>query len=130
MGVSTPGDGELSIVRCQVFGPVSYLASGLSDVSQYLLDLVKSPRSSLSEYTSVPPPSATIYCTPWVRSSSVHHPQAAWKNPEDHPDANTSQSHVQIALRMEARNVAVRAGDVVPYIFSSDSGHEDETGNT
>jgi DNA polymerase alpha subunit A len=38
------------------------------------------------------------------------------KNPEDYPDAK-SQPHVQVALRMKARNAAVRAGDVIPYIF-------------
>lgn len=43
------------------------------------------------------------------------------KNPEDYPDAK-SQPHVQVALRMKARNVAVRAGDVMPYIFCSEGG--------
>jgi DNA polymerase alpha subunit A len=43
------------------------------------------------------------------------------KNPEDYPDAK-SQPHVQVALRMKARNVAVRAGDVIPYIFCPDEG--------
>jgi len=49
------------------------------------------------------------------------------KNPEDYPDAK-SQPHVQVALRMKARNAAVRAGDVVPYIFCSSEG--DATGNS
>jgi DNA polymerase alpha subunit A len=48
------------------------------------------------------------------------------KSPEDYPDAK-SQPHVQVALRMKARNVAVRAGDVVPYIFCSEEG---ETGHS
>jgi DNA polymerase alpha subunit A len=49
------------------------------------------------------------------------------KNPEDYPDAK-SQPHVQVALRMKARNVAARAGDVIPYIFCSGEG--DMSGNT
>ena len=49
------------------------------------------------------------------------------KNPEDYPDAK-SQPHVQVALRMKTRNVAVRAGDVIPYIFCS--GEADATGNS
>ncbi|KAI0255725.1 DNA polymerase alpha catalytic subunit [Lactifluus subvellereus] len=49
------------------------------------------------------------------------------KSPEDYPDAK-SQPHVQVALRMKARNTAVRAGDVVPYIFCISEG--DGTGNT
>jgi DNA polymerase alpha subunit A len=48
------------------------------------------------------------------------------KNPEDYPDAK-SQPHVQVALRMKTRNAAVRAGDVIPYIFCSGEG--DGTGN-
>jgi len=48
------------------------------------------------------------------------------KNPEDYPDAK-SQPHVQVALRMKTRNAAVRAGDVIPYIFCSSEG--DGTGN-
>jgi len=43
------------------------------------------------------------------------------KSPEDYPDAK-SQPHVQVALRMKTRNVAVRAGDVIPYIFCSEGG--------
>jgi len=43
------------------------------------------------------------------------------KNPEDYPDAK-SQPHVQVALRMKTRNAAVRAGDVIPYIFCSGNG--------
>ena len=43
------------------------------------------------------------------------------KNPEDYPDAK-SQPHVQVALRMKTRNAAVRAGDVIPYIFCSGDG--------
>ena len=49
------------------------------------------------------------------------------KSPEDYPDAK-SQPHVQVALRMKTRNVAVRAGDVIPYIFCSGDG--DGTGKT
>ncbi|KAH9066550.1 DNA polymerase alpha catalytic subunit [Lactarius vividus] len=41
------------------------------------------------------------------------------KSPEDYPDAK-SQPHVQVALRLRARNVAIRAGDVIPYIFCSE----------
>ncbi len=48
------------------------------------------------------------------------------KSPEDYPDAK-SQPHVQVALRMKARNAAVRGGDVVPYIFCSEGG---ETSNS
>ena len=48
------------------------------------------------------------------------------KNPEDYPDAK-SQPHVQVALRMKARNAAVRAGDVIPYIFCCGEG--DGTGS-
>ncbi|KAI9509680.1 hypothetical protein F5148DRAFT_1185768 [Russula earlei] len=48
------------------------------------------------------------------------------KNPEDYPDAK-NLPHVQVALRMKARNVAVRAGDVIPYIFCCGKG--DETGS-
>jgi len=51
------------------------------------------------------------------------------KSPEDYPDAK-SQPHVQVALRMKTRNVAVRAGDVIPYIFCSDSGDGGGAGNT
>lgn len=43
------------------------------------------------------------------------------KNPEDYPDAK-SQPHVQVALRMKARNVTVRSGDVIPYIFCAGEG--------
>lgn len=38
------------------------------------------------------------------------------KNPEDYPDKK-SQPHVQVALRMKAKGVAVRAHDVIPYIM-------------
>ncbi|KAI0630777.1 hypothetical protein C8Q77DRAFT_225853 [Trametes polyzona] len=38
------------------------------------------------------------------------------KNPEDYPDAK-SQPHVQVALRMKARGLTARAGDVIPYVF-------------
>lgn len=38
------------------------------------------------------------------------------KNPEDYPDKK-SQPHVQVALRMKAKGVAVRAHDVIPYIL-------------
>jgi DNA polymerase alpha subunit A len=48
------------------------------------------------------------------------------KNPEDYPDAK-SQPHVQVALRMKTRNVAARAGDVIPYIFCAAEG--DMSGN-
>lgn len=49
------------------------------------------------------------------------------KNPEDYPDAK-SQPHVQVALRMKTRNLTVRAGDVIPYIFCS--GEADATGKS
>lgn len=48
------------------------------------------------------------------------------KNPEDYPDAK-SQPHMQVALRMKTRIAAVRAGDVIPYIFCSGDG--DGAGN-
>lgn len=38
------------------------------------------------------------------------------KNPEDYPDKK-SQPHVQVALRMKSKGVAVRAHDVIPYIM-------------
>ncbi|RSH90080.1 DNA-directed DNA polymerase alpha catalytic subunit pol1 [Saitozyma podzolica] len=38
------------------------------------------------------------------------------KNPEDYPDKK-SQPHVQVALRMKSKGVAVRAHDVIPYIL-------------
>jgi DNA polymerase alpha subunit A len=49
------------------------------------------------------------------------------KKPEDYPDAK-SQPHVQVALRLKTRNVTVRAGDVIPYIFCSEDG--DGAGNS
>ncbi|EJT49533.1 DNA polymerase alpha catalytic subunit [Trichosporon asahii var. asahii CBS 2479] len=39
-----------------------------------------------------------------------------YKNPEDYPDKK-SQPHVQVALRMKAKGIAVRAHDVIPYIL-------------
>jgi DNA polymerase alpha subunit A len=49
------------------------------------------------------------------------------KNPEDYPDAK-SLPHVQVALRMKTRNLTVRSGDVIPYIFCA--GEADVTGNS
>ncbi|KAH9849847.1 hypothetical protein C2E23DRAFT_887828 [Lenzites betulinus] len=49
------------------------------------------------------------------------------KNPEDYPDAK-SQPHVQVALRMKARGITARAGDVIPYVFClGDSGESSKT---
>jgi DNA polymerase alpha subunit A len=48
------------------------------------------------------------------------------KSPKGYPDA-TSQPHVQVALRMKARNTAVRSGDIIPYISRSSGG--DGSGN-
>ncbi|OBZ73519.1 DNA polymerase alpha catalytic subunit [Grifola frondosa] len=45
------------------------------------------------------------------------------KNPEDYPDAK-SQPHVQVALRMKARGLTARAGDVIPYVFCIGEGGE------
>ncbi|EIW58350.1 DNA-directed DNA polymerase alpha catalytic subunit POL1 [Trametes versicolor FP-101664 SS1] len=45
------------------------------------------------------------------------------KNPEDYPDAK-SQPHVQVALRMKARGITARAGDVIPYVFCLGEGGE------
>ena len=38
------------------------------------------------------------------------------KRPQDYPDAQ-HQPHVQVALRMLAKNEPVRSGDVIPYVF-------------
>ena len=38
------------------------------------------------------------------------------KRPQDYPDAQT-QPHVQVALRMLAKNESARSGDVIPYVF-------------
>ncbi|WFC99288.1 DNA-directed DNA polymerase [Malassezia yamatoensis] len=38
------------------------------------------------------------------------------KRPEDYPDAQ-NQPHVQVALRMLAKNESARSGDVIPYVF-------------
>lgn len=38
------------------------------------------------------------------------------KHPKDYPDAQ-SQPHVQVALRMLAKNESARSGDVIPYVF-------------
>ncbi|KAL7342525.1 hypothetical protein BJY59DRAFT_689579, partial [Rhodotorula toruloides] len=38
------------------------------------------------------------------------------KNPEDYPDAK-SLPHVQVALKMKAKGLSAKAGDVIPYIF-------------
>ncbi|KAH9893227.1 hypothetical protein C8Q73DRAFT_836492 [Cubamyces lactineus] len=45
------------------------------------------------------------------------------KNPEDYPDAK-SQPHVQVALRMKAKGLTARAGDVIPYVFCLGEGDE------
>ncbi|GAA5981594.1 hypothetical protein JCM5350_008038 [Sporobolomyces pararoseus] len=38
------------------------------------------------------------------------------KNPEEYPDAK-SLPHVQVALKMKAKNQSAKNGDVIPYIF-------------
>ncbi|GAA6009942.1 DNA-directed DNA polymerase alpha catalytic subunit POL1 [Rhodotorula paludigena] len=38
------------------------------------------------------------------------------KNPEDYPDAK-SLPHVQVALKMKAKGLSAKSGDVIPYIF-------------
>ena len=38
------------------------------------------------------------------------------KRPQDYPDAQ-NQPHVQVALRMLAKNESARSGDVIPYVF-------------
>lgn len=53
--------------------------------------------------------------------------QRLGKNPEDYPDAK-SQPHVQVALRMKARGITARAGDVIPYVFClGESGESSKT---
>ena len=42
--------------------------------------------------------------------------QALTKPPSDYPDKK-GLAHVQVALRMQSRNLVVQAGDVVPYIM-------------
>ena len=41
--------------------------------------------------------------------------QSLTKPPTDYPDKK-SLAHVQVALRMQSRNVHVQAGDVIPYV--------------
>lgn len=53
----------------------------------------------------------------------LHATQRLGKNPEDYPDAK-SQPHVQVALRMKARGITARAGDVIPYVFCLGEGGE------
>lgn len=43
------------------------------------------------------------------------------KRPQDYPDAG-SQPHVQVALRMLAKNESARSGDVIPYVFCVGAG--------
>ncbi|GAA5918206.1 hypothetical protein JCM8208_006171, partial [Rhodotorula glutinis] len=45
------------------------------------------------------------------------------KNPEDYPDAK-SLPHVQVALKMKAKGLSAKAGDVIPYIFCIPPGGE------
>ncbi|KAH8832882.1 hypothetical protein DL96DRAFT_1583755 [Flagelloscypha sp. PMI_526] len=45
------------------------------------------------------------------------------KAPEDYPDAK-SQPHVQVALKMKAKDRQVRAGDVISYVFCLSEGQE------
>ena len=49
------------------------------------------------------------------------------KRPQDYPDAQ-NQPHVQVALRMLAKNESARSGDVIPYVFcaGSDAKHQAE----
>lgn len=50
--------------------------------------------------------------------ADLHHSlsQRLGKNPEDYPDAK-SLPHVQVALKMKAKGLSAKAGDVIPYIF-------------
>ena len=58
------------------------------------------------------------------------------KRPQDYPDAQ-NQPHVQVALRMLAKNETARSGDVIPYVFcvgpqtpsSNDSSHSNNNNN-
>lgn len=45
------------------------------------------------------------------------------KRPQDYPDAH-NQPHVQVALRMLAKNENARNGDVIPYVFCAGTGQE------
>lgn len=45
------------------------------------------------------------------------------KRPQDYPDAH-NQPHVQVALRMLAKNENARSGDVIPYVFCRGTGQE------
>ncbi|WFD34023.1 DNA-directed DNA polymerase [Malassezia cuniculi] len=45
------------------------------------------------------------------------------KRPQDYPDAH-NQPHVQVALRMLAKNENARSGDVIPYVFCVGTGQE------
>src|SRR5258707_13947552 len=101
-------------------------------VSQYLLDQILSGEATevvverIHEYLTTI--GDDIRCGKIKLDEFIIHKRLG-KNPEDYPDAK-SQPHVQVALRMKARNVAVRAGDVIPYIFCSDSGDGNGAGNT
>jgi DNA polymerase alpha subunit A len=101
-------------------------------VSQYLLDQILSGEATevvverIHEYLGTI--SDDICCGKIKLDEFIIHKRLG-KNPEDYPDAK-SQPHVQVALRMKTRNVAVRAGDVIPYIFCSDSGDGSGAGNT
>lgn len=101
-------------------------------VSQYLLDQILSGEATevvverIHEYLTTI--GDDIRCGKIKLDEFIIHKRLG-KNPEDYPDAK-SQPHVQVALKMKARNVAVRAGDVIPYIFCSDAGDGDGTGKT
>ncbi|KAI0285993.1 DNA polymerase alpha catalytic subunit [Russula aff. rugulosa BPL654] len=101
-------------------------------VSQYLLDQILSGEATevvverIHEYLTTI--SDDIRCGKIKLDEFIIHKRLG-KNPEDYPDAK-SQPHVQVALRMKTRNVAVRAGDVIPYIFCCDSGDGEGKGNT
>ena len=101
-------------------------------VSQYVLDQILSGEATevvverIHEYLTTI--SDDIRCGKIKLDEFIIHKRLG-KNPEDYPDAK-SQPHVQVALRMKTRDVAVRAGNVIPYIFCSDSGDGDGTGNT
>ena len=101
-------------------------------VSQYVLDQILSGEATevvverIHEYLTTT--SDDIRCGKIKLDEFIIHKRLG-KSPEDYPEAK-GLPHVQVALRMKTRNVAVRAGDVIPFIFCSDSGDEDGTGNT
>jgi DNA polymerase alpha subunit A len=93
-------------------------------VSQYVLDQILSGEATevvverIHEYLTAI--GDDIRCGKIKLDEFIIHKRLG-KNPEDYPDAK-SQPHVQVALRMKTRNAAVRAGDVIPYIFCSADG--------